>query len=932
MATFTFGAGNARGLLRLPLYGLGALASFVVPRTPRLWVFGSGVGLGEGAVPLYQRTVEMPATDGPGRDLPRRVVWLASTEAELAEARALGFDAELKSGWRGFRLTLRARVLVVTHGFGDVNRFGTRGGYVVQLWHGIPLKKLHLDSPATLRVAGVPDHRLVRGLLRRAYRAAGRGISLFPVASELVADRIVSAFGIPRERIAVTGDVRDDVLLSDGGEGRLSAARARLETAVGRLGDGPVILYAPTWRDGAPDPSAPDETTWRAISTWLGRRDATLLVRAHPLGLGDYAGGPPISDRIRVLSVEAMTDVTPALPAVDALVTDYSSIAYDFAVTGGRIVFLAPDVEAYAKSRGLYHGYRDFSGGRHAVEWTEVLTALDEDTDAAAAHVRWLATEHVDRLDGRAADRVLARILQDIGEPVPKELAAAEAVGAIPRPVVLAVAANPTTATVELLLDEVAPDTRVVLDGARARVPAELASRADGSVSATIPMLGSRWGDAGLALPSGRYRVLLLEPGERPSARWDVVANAVPAAGATIEHPMFRGAIRVADGGLVVDVAPPLRDDERGRAAQRRLEDEYHRAIFDPEPAVFFESFYGRSASCNPLGIDRALARMRPDVTRYWSVVDASVPVPDGAVRVIEGSREWWRARGRARLIVVNDWMRKRWRRRSHQRVLQTWHGTMLKRLALDRTRRGIRTHLAVLRERDRWDLLLAQNSYAARVFRSAYAFHGPIWTDGYPRNDVLTTGDADAVRARLGVEPGSRVVLYAPTWRDDRTEMVDYLDLEDFAGRLDPGTVLLVRGHSRTLPFGRDLDAVGLVDVTTYPSIADLLLVADVLVTDYSSVMFDFAGTERPMVFFTPDIEHYSEDLRGFYFDLLSDAPGPVVDTREGLLDVLRHLDARTDVFAPRRTQWRERFAPHDDGLAGERVVRRLLEEGLLS
>ncbi len=935
MATFTFGAGNASKILRLPLYALGALASLVVPRTSRLWVVGSGAGIGEGAVPLYRRAVEAADEVRPrrgGARHPRRIVWLASTSHELAAARALGFDAEPKSGWLGFRLTLRARVLVVTHGFGDVNRFGTRGGFVVQLWHGIPLKRLHLDSPAALQIALVPDHRLVRALLGLAYRAAGRGISLFPVASALVADRIASAFAVPRDRVVVTGDVRDDALLVGDGAERRGIARAMLEEAVGPLADGPVILYAPTWRDGAPDPSAPDQATWRRIGGWLGRRDGTLLVRTHPLGLGDYAEGPRTTDRIRVLDAALMADVTAALPAIDTLVTDYSSIAYDHALTGGRTVFLAPDLEAYAKSRGLYQGYREFSGGRHATDWPGALAALDEPVDVATPHTRWLAREHVDLMDGRAGDRVLALILQGTGELVPAELADAEHARPLPRPVVAEVAVDAAAATVELLLDRLpAAGARIVLDGGRARVPAFLETRTDGRVVATFPMLGSRWGDDGLAPPSGRYRVLVLEPGEEPSARLDVAPSAVSAAGAAIEHPLFRAEIRAAGGGLVLDAAPPLRHDERGRAAQRRLEDEYHRAIFAPEPAVFFESFYGRSASCNPLGIDRALAGLRPDVIRYWSVVDASVPVPEGAVRIVEGSREWWRARGRSRLIVVNDWLRKRWRRRPHQRVLQTWHGTMIKRLALDRAGRGLRTRLAILRERDRWDLLLAQNSYAARVFRSAYAFRGPIWSDGYPRNDVLVTGDPAAVRARLGIDPDARVVLYAPTWRDDRTEMVDYLGLETFAGELGPDTVLLVRGHARTLPFGRDLDAAGLVDVTTYPSMADLLLVADVLVTDYSSVMFDFAATERPMVFFTPDIEHYSEDLRGFYFDLLSDAPGPVVDTREGLLDVLRDLDSRTDVFAPRRTQWRERYAPHDDGLAGERVVRRILDEGLL-
>ncbi len=202
---------------------------------------------------------------------------------------------------------------------------------------------------------------------------------------------------------------------------------------------------------------------------------------------------------------------------------------------------------------------------------------------------------------------------------------------------------------------------------------------------------------------------------------------------------------------------------------------------------MFLESFYGQSASDNPLGIDRALATLRPQTTRYWSVVDGSVAVPPtAAIRIIEGSREWWRVRGSARVLIVNDWLRKRFRRRAGQHVLQTWHGTMLKRLALDRAGVGIRTRIAVRRERARWDALLAQNAYSAKIFRSAYDMRDPIWEEGYPRNDVLHLDAAElaeraaAVRRAVGVPDGARVVLYAPTWRDDRTEMVDYVDLDD--------------------------------------------------------------------------------------------------------------------------------------------------------
>ena len=347
---------------------------------------------------------------------------------------------------------------------------------------------------------------------------------------------------------------------------------------------------------------------------------------------------------------------------------------------------------------------------------------------------------------------------------------------------------------------------------------------------------------------------------------------------------------------------------------------------------MFFESFYGQSVSCNPHAIDRSLARTRPDIRRYWSVVDGSVAVPEGAVRIIEGSREWWQARGSAPVLVVNDWLRKRFRHRPGRHVLQTWHGTMLKRLALDRGNRGLRTRIAVLRERSRWDAMLAQNAFSARIFRSAYAFRGPIWETGYPRSDVFAMPERVAeVKRRIGIPDDKRVVLYAPTWRDDRTEMVDYLDLTSFVGELGDDHVLLVRGHSRTLRYGQDLEAEGLVDVTGYPNMADMLLVADVLVTDYSSVMFDFAATGRPMVFFTPDLAHYSEDLRGFYFDLIAEAPGPVVHSREELRDAILEAEAHRPGFEARAAAWAERFTPHDDGHAGDRVVQRMLDAGWL-
>ncbi|ALJ19982.1 CDP-glycerol glycerophosphotransferase family protein [Microbacterium sp. No. 7] len=459
----------------------------------------------------------------------------------------------------------------------------------------------------------------------------------------------------------------------------------------------------------------------------------------------------------------------------------------------------------------------------------------------------------------------------------------------------------------------------VGLRGRRAHTEGGVTQTADGW-TAVVPLQAARWGGPELPLPAGEYR-LQVDGADAALAR-ELPRVLLGPLGATV--------LSAALSGATVRIGPPIDAVYESDEAQTALEQRYAISPAPLENAVFFESFYGRTTGCNPLAIDRELARVAPGVTRYWSVVDLSVRVPEGAIAVVEGTPEWWRVRGAARLLVVNDWLRRRYARRSGQTVLQTWHGTPLKRLALHRPGFDPRRDVAVVREGRRWSVLLAQNPYGERVMRRAYAIgRRPVWVEGYPRNDVLARGEGgERMRALLGIDPAERVLLYAPTWRDDRSEIVDFLDLERLAA--DTGAVVLVRGHSRTILPGADAVGTRVIDVTTYPDITDLMLAADALVTDYSSAMFDFTVTGRPVYFFVPDLEHYRGELRGFYFDLASQAPGPVTRTAEELTAVLRD-PAVPERFAQRYAAWRERFNARDDGCAAERVVARILDQGFV-
>lgn len=456
----------------------------------------------------------------------------------------------------------------------------------------------------------------------------------------------------------------------------------------------------------------------------------------------------------------------------------------------------------------------------------------------------------------------------------------------------------------------------VHLVGPRARVGATVTGRGK-TWKAVLPLRASRWGGEELPLPSGQYDLRVQgADGQEPDPPASVPLTQL-------------GTLRASLDGTTLTIGPPIDPAYDSGEGQAALERRYATRPTALEEAVFFESFYGRNASCNPLAIDRELSRRAPGITRYWSVVDLSVQVPEGAVPVVDGSPEWWRARGSARLLVVNDWLRRTFARRPGQVVLQTWHGTPLKRLALHRPGFDPRRMAAVIKESRRWNVLLAQNPYAARILGKAYAFLSrPVWVEGYPRNDILVDGDGGATRETLGIRADERVLLYAPTWRDDRAQMVDFIDPAALAEAAD--AVVLVRGHSRTLQPGRDAEGPRVIDVTGFPDTSRLLLVADALITDYSSVMFDFSVTGKPMYFLVPDMEHYRGELRGFYFDLAAHAPGPVISSQAELVEAVRNGDPAE--FDAKYALWRQKFNARDDGRAAERVVSRILDQGFVT
>ncbi|MET9953881.1 CDP-glycerol glycerophosphotransferase family protein [Streptomyces sp. NPDC006339] len=393
---------------------------------------------------------------------------------------------------------------------------------------------------------------------------------------------------------------------------------------------------------------------------------------------------------------------------------------------------------------------------------------------------------------------------------------------------------------------------------------------------------------------------------------------------------------------LLIDSASDLDAEEIGWFRQREMRSTvYEKARTAAlKDTVLYASFSGRQYSDSPRAVYEELVRQGSDLEHVWVVEDRRAEIPEGVRVIRRWSREWYEALGTSRFIVTNTHLPFWIRRREGQVIVQTWHGTPLKRIGhdIDSVQFADRKYLEkVAQETPSWSFLVSPNRFSTPIMKRAFQYDGEILESGYPRNDVLlsekTEDLARAVRERIGLPEGKKVVLYAPTWRDDQFYQAgNYkfdlrLDIKKAARRLGEDHVLLVRKHSNIVDAVPGAGDGFVFDVSSYPDIAELFLITDVLVTDYSSLMFDFANTGRPMLFFTYDLEYYRDQLRGFYFDFEKRAPGPLVQTSDELIEALGDIDRIGSAYTEAYREFRDVFCDLDDGHASERVIARMLE-----
>jgi len=451
-----------------------------------------------------------------------------------------------------------------------------------------------------------------------------------------------------------------------------------------------------------------------------------------------------------------------------------------------------------------------------------------------------------------------------------------------------------------LIIGRIDPPERlkVVLKSSEQTIePDESALHADGSFTAVYDLTTTGAEGGIVAALAGGYHVRYGETADKVEG-WARVAGklAIRPVDCFTEWNTLRVEGRNS-GAVSVTASPPWALSERSKYGRFKLRKENWGPLTN---GIVFESYNGKAANDNPRALFDAIHEATTDIPLYWSVRDRRVDVPIGGIPVVEGTAEWHRAMATSRVWINNNNFPYFVTKQTGQFYLQTWHGTPIKKLSNDIARRKVtNTYRRLMRkEASQWDLLLAQSTSAAENLRSGLGYSGEIKLMEYPRNKRLISGmrDPDLVRERLKIQEGLPVILYLPTWRESDKNLSDELETvydlaREFESQIEAN--FIIRAHHMTS--FRHAKYRNWIEASHEAHVEDLLAVADILITDYSSAHYDFKLTGRPTVFYEPDLNAYAR-ARGFYVE--RSERRPVANSATELIELCSAMLSKAEHF----------------------------------
>jgi CDP-glycerol glycerophosphotransferase len=367
---------------------------------------------------------------------------------------------------------------------------------------------------------------------------------------------------------------------------------------------------------------------------------------------------------------------------------------------------------------------------------------------------------------------------------------------------------------------------------------------------------------------------------------------------------------------------------------------------------VIFESFNGKIPSDNPLAIYQEMIQSTDfaDWTFYWSIKKESLSEAKEKYPEIffisRFSFKWLLLMPRAGFWIFNSRLSE-WLKKNKQTIyLQTWHGTPLKKLGADIDNVVMpntdtqKYKAGFYKESNRWDYLIAPNEYSKNIFKTAFGFENTFLDIGYPRNDVLVRFKDDdntisQLKKKIIGDRKGHVLLYAPTWRDDyfiskgNYKFFMPFELSQLTSRMNKDDTLIIRPHylvKESIVIDGYEDQI---KICSDEDINELYLISDCLITDYSSVMFDYLILKKPLIFYPYDLNHYENGIRGFYFDY-SEVPGSICLDEQSFYQVIEKFCRQTIDSECSDTKYLEfynKFCSWENGDAANKVAELIKE-----
>ncbi|MBE6496401.1 MAG: glycosyltransferase [Methanobrevibacter thaueri] len=348
---------------------------------------------------------------------------------------------------------------------------------------------------------------------------------------------------------------------------------------------------------------------------------------------------------------------------------------------------------------------------------------------------------------------------------------------------------------------------------------------------------------------------------------------------------------------------------------------------------IMFESMWGKQFSCNPRYLYEYINENFPDYECIWSFLDEREYCTGNAIPVKKYSLKYYYYLATSKFLCDNVNFESEFIKREDQVYIQTMHGTPLKTLGLD-VEKDFNSHASrdkFIKDCQRWDIIPVQSDYVSNLTERCFKYKNELLRCGYPRTDILYSKnnqtDINNLKIKLHIPLNKKVILYAPTWRyKDNFQLM--LDLKSLKDSLSDEYILILRLHH----FARSdiknyIDNDFVYDFSNYYSIEELYLVSDILITDYSSAMFDYAILDRPILLFTYDMENYVKDIRGTYFDLEEFNPGPILFTSKEVEQAIINIDETEKIYRKNRNRFREKFNQYENGNSSKTIFNQIIK-----